>query len=152
VYRQESVKAAFVLRFSGYVTWSGKDLPGDKFTIAVLGADDVVQDLQTLAADYKVHGRPVEVRRVNSLHSATMAQIVYVGTNRRGDPRYELAPLAGKGVLIITDAQGALDAGSVINLLVVDQRIRFEVSLNGARSQGLKISSDLLALAARVVE
>jgi hypothetical protein len=29
VYRQESVKAAFVLRFSGYVTWSGKDLPGD---------------------------------------------------------------------------------------------------------------------------
>jgi hypothetical protein len=118
----------------------------------VLGADDVVQDLQTLAADYKVHGRPVEVRRVNSLHSATMAQIVYVGTNRRGDPRYELAPLAGKGVLIITDAQGALDAGSVINLLVVDQRIRFEVSLKGARSQGLKISSDLLALAARVVE
>jgi hypothetical protein len=34
----------------------------------------------------------------------------------------------------------------------VDQRVRFEISLANARRVGLDISSDLLALAVRVLE
>jgi hypothetical protein len=128
------------------------NLPQDRFTIAVFDADEVAEALRALTAGGTVHGRTVEVRRVTNLNGAAAAQVVFVGGNRRGDLRHQLAPLAGKGVLVITDAEGALDAGSVINLLVADQRVRFEVSLKCARGQGLRISSDLLAVAARVVE
>jgi hypothetical protein len=59
-----------------------------------------------------------------------------------------LAPMAAsQGVLLVTDYQGALDDGSAINLLVIDHRVRFEVSLDATERAGLKLSSRMLAVA-----
>ncbi len=39
-YAEDSVKAAFVLRFAAYVQWPEEEVHGDHFTIAVLGASN----------------------------------------------------------------------------------------------------------------
>ena len=150
VYSAESVKAAFIIRFAGYVTWPEEFLPIVKFTVAVLGAQDLASNLQNLLAGRALLNRPVQVRQVASVREAADAQILVVGADHRGDLRTLLAPLAGHGVLIVTDEDGGLAAGSTINLLVAEQRVRFEISLEAARRDHLKISSDLLALAVMV--
>jgi uncharacterized protein DUF4154 len=59
-----------------------------------------------------------------------------------------LAPVAQRhGVLLVTDYEGALDDGSAINLVVIENRVRFEVSLDATDKSGLKISSRMLAVA-----
>lgn len=146
----DSVKAAFVVRFAGYVTWPQESLPPDRFVIAVLGAPEVAQNLQSLLAGRTLLKRPVQVREAGSLRAAADAQILYVGSGHRGNRRTLLAPLQGRSTLVITEELAGLAAGSAINLLVVDQRVRFEISLEAARRAGLSISSDLLALALRV--
>jgi hypothetical protein len=40
--------------------------------------------------------------------------------------------------------------GSVLNFVIVDKRVRFEISLTAAERAGLKISSELLSVAVRV--
>jgi hypothetical protein len=50
-------------------------------------------------------------------------------------------------VLLVTDFDGALDHGSVINLVIVENRMRFEVSLEAAERSALKLSSRMLAVA-----
>ena len=45
---------------------------------------------------------------------------------------------------------GAIDVGSVINFVLVDNRVRFEISVGNAERHGLKVSSRLLAVAQRV--
>jgi hypothetical protein len=53
-------------------------------------------------------------------------------------------------VLVVTETGNALDLGSVINFRAINQRIRFEVSLDSADRSGLKLSSRLLAVAVHV--
>jgi hypothetical protein len=48
---------------------------------------------------------------------------------------------------VITESDDGLDQGSVINLVVVDGRVRFEVALDAAERAGLKLSSRMLAVA-----
>jgi YfiR/HmsC-like len=58
--------------------------------------------------------------------------------------------VAGRPVLVVTNADGGLDAGSSVNFLLIDQRVRFEISLDAAQGSGLRVASELLAVAIRV--
>jgi hypothetical protein len=145
-----SVKAAFVLRFAGYVEWPQESVPEKSFTIAVLGASEVALRLQMLTVGRTIMNRPVQVRRIARIQDAGAAQIVYIGADRGGDLRSLLAPLRDNCILAISSEDNGLAAGSTINLLLADQRVRFEVSLLAAREAGLRISSELLSLAVRV--
>ena len=53
-------------------------------------------------------------------------------------------------VLIVTDWDDALVEASMVNFVIVDGRVRFEVRLDAAREAGLKLSSRLLAVAQQV--
>jgi hypothetical protein len=149
-YSEESVKAAFVLRFTGYVTWPSPPTPTTPFRIAVLGDHAIATRLQSLVENRSLGARPIDVRQITSLAEARDAQLLYVGARRSGDLPALLHGLRDRNVLTITDVPDGLDAGSIINLLNIDQRVRFEVSMDAARRAGLSISSELLSLAVRV--
>jgi hypothetical protein len=53
-------------------------------------------------------------------------------------------------VLLVTEWPGALEQGSMINFLLSDGRVRFEVALDKADAGRLRISSRLLAVAVSV--
>jgi hypothetical protein len=62
-----------------------------------------------------------------------------------------LSALRGRSVLTVGDSQGFVDAGGMIELLVEDERMRFEVNLHAANEARLKISAKLLSLAKAVL-
>ena len=150
VYSESAVKAAFVLRFAGYVEWTSDALPPREFRIAVLGDPAVAASLEALAAGRILSGRAVHVRAVSSVAQAMDAQVLVIGTTRRGGLASLLRPLAGQAMLIVTGEDDALAAGSVINFLKDGSRMRFEISLPAARRMGLRVSSELLSVAVRV--
>lgn len=149
-YSESAVKAAFVLRFAGYVEWPQQTDTTAPFVIAVLGDASLASNLEGLGEDRSIAGRPVQVRRVDSAGAARDAQVLVVGSTRRGSLRTLLRPLTGSSVLVVSAEEDALAAGSVINFLKEQDRMRFEVSLPAARRMGLRISSELLSVAARV--
>jgi hypothetical protein len=53
-------------------------------------------------------------------------------------------------ILTVTESPAALDAGSIINFMIEQERVRFEISLPAAERSGLRVSSRLLAVARRV--
>jgi hypothetical protein len=53
-------------------------------------------------------------------------------------------------VLAISDADGALELGSMINFRLVDARVRFEVALDPVRRSGLELNTRLLSVAIAV--
>ncbi|MEO8314274.1 MAG: YfiR family protein [Pseudomonadota bacterium] len=150
MHAEDAVKAAFVLRFAGYVEWPEAAAAAGSFNIVVLGDSELALHLQTLAAGRSVMNRPIQVRRIASIKDAGDAQVLYIGSDRRNPIRDLLPSIAGRSVLVVSDEDNALDSGSTINLRTADQRVRFEVSLPSARQAHLRISSDLLALAVRV--
>jgi len=146
------IKAAFVYKFLGYVEWRAGALgdAGAPIVIGVIGANDVAESLRALTAGRAVGDRPVEVRRLRPGESIADVHLLFVG--RAESSRIPaLATLAQqRGTLLVTDSEGALDDGSMINLLVRQNRVRFEVSLDAAEKAGLKLSSRLLGIALTV--
>lgn len=148
-YPEPSVKAAFLLRIAEYVQWPAP--PAGDFVIAVLDRGDMADRVQALVAR-PLLGRPVRVRRVRTIEEAVGAQMLYVGNDRRRDLRTLLRSLPARGLLVVSDQEDGLAAGSAINFLLADGRVRFEVSLDAARRAGLNINADLLSVATRVAQ
>lgn len=143
-----TVKAVFLYRFAGYVQWPNSS--SGPFTIAVIGAPDVAAQLAQLLPDHPIQGRRAQVRAIDRVSELRDAQILYIGPDYHGNLRSLIAPLAGRPVLVVTDAPDGLSAGGTVNFLIEQQHVRFEVSTAAARRAGLRISSDLLAVAVRV--
>jgi uncharacterized protein DUF4154 len=148
-YREDAVKAAFLYRFTGYVDWPIDEATPEQFTIAVLGADAVAAELAKLLPGHDVDGLPTRVRQVRSIKEIGNAQMLYIGPEYSGDMRAAINAVP-RHVLVVTDSGEGLDDGSAVNFLLVDRRVRFEISLDAADHAGLKVSSELLSVAARV--
>jgi hypothetical protein len=153
VVSEERVKAAFLYKFAGYVEWPPEALPplGSPFTIGVVGAVPLAEELREAVKGRTALDLPIAVKRLRPGDALLGVQILFVGKDQR-ERLEELAPRAQRrGILTVTESEGALEAGSVINFLVSDQRVRFEISLASAGPSGLRLSSRLLEVAARVL-
>ena len=146
---ESSVKAAFVFKFAGYVEWT-MPASSSAFVIGVAGSDEIAEELERLVPGRVIGGRPVSVRRVRDLDAVKGLQVLFVG---RAEPNARTLIRAAReqAVLTVTEVDRWLELGSVINLLPVEDRIGFEVSLDAGDRSGWKISSRMLAVARRVV-
>ena len=61
--------------------------------------------------------------------------------------RHALKLVKGKSILTIGESENFIDLGGIINFLIIDGKVRFEIDHEAARRSNLKVSSDLLALA-----
>ena len=150
--RERRVKAAFIFKFAGFVEWPETAFPQPftAVTIAVIGDDELAAELSAITAGRAVEGRPLTILKTRSLEAVADAHMVFVG--RAEIARLpQLAKLArARPVLILTDAPNALAQGSMINFMLVEQRVKFEIHLEEAERHGLKLSSRLLAVAQSV--
>ena len=148
---EHEVKAAFLFKFLDYVEWPASALgAASPIVVGVLGSDAIADDLRAIVARRRSGQHPVEVRRVDMTDALDGVNVLFVGAGAASAlPR--LAPAAHqRSVLVVTDFANALSQGSVINLVVAEDRVRFEVSLETAERNGLKLSSRLLSVALRV--
>ncbi|MFT3735615.1 MAG: YfiR family protein [Rhodocyclaceae bacterium] len=147
------IKAAFLYKFTGYVTWpSGAfDQADAPFVIAVMQADDIAAELDKLTSGRNVNGHNVVVRRLTAGEATTGAQVLFIGSAASARINRALAATRALPVLTITELDESPIQASVINFVVVDEQVRFDVSLPVAERNMLKISSRLLAVARQVV-
>lgn len=149
---EHRVKAAYLYKFGGYIEWpeeafANADSP---FVIGVLGADALAEELARIAQGRKFGQRAIVVRKLRDGDPLSGVHVLYVGHTDPQRAAGVLSALRGQPVLTVTASDELGSAGSVINFIVVDNRIRFDVSLAPADRQRLKISSLLLAVARRV--
>jgi hypothetical protein len=146
------VKAAFLYKFIGYIDWPAASFarPDTPVTIAVVGADALAAELAQAVAGRTANDRPVTVRRLKPGDSLDGIHVLFVG--RAESPRLaQLAQAAqARSILTVTESDGALAQGSIINFVVAERRVRFEIALDSAEKSRLKLSSRLLAVAQQV--
>ena len=150
VYSAERVKAAFLYHFSTYVNWPQTAEAADTFTIAVLGADRVAAELEQFLPGHTIQGRPMQVRRLRSLAELAGDEVLFIGAEEDEELREHLAEIASRPLLVVTDTPDGLRDGAMINFRIVDDRVRFEISLRAAQNAGLELSSRLLSAAMSV--
>jgi hypothetical protein len=147
------VKAAFVCKFASYVEWPSQSFahPEDPVVIGVIATDAVFEELSRTAGALSVEGRRLVVRKVTRSEPVVGAHLVYI--TRSGDDQLAetLAMLKGQPVLAVTESSRGPALGSMINFVVVDDKVRFDVSPQTAEASQLRISARLLGVARSVV-
>ena len=152
---EAKVKAAFLLRFGQFVVWPREVLPqaDTPLVIGVAGADDVAAELSRQAATGRAApGRRVAVRNLRAGQEVPAVHVLFVGADEAGRIAQYAAAIRGRGILLVTESPGALEHGSMINFVVADRRVKFEIALEPAEKAGLALSSRLLAVALRVLK
>lgn len=150
VYAPENVKAAFLYHFATYVNWPEDATSDDVFRIAVIGADAVADELEEFLPGRTLKGLPMEVRRLGSIEDLGEDEVLFIGRRENWHLEKLLDAVASRPVLVVTDEPDGLREGATINFRIVDERVRFEISLRAAQRSGLELSSRLLSAAMSV--
>lgn len=149
---EQRVKAAFLYQFAGYVEWPPNAFAqaAAPITIAVLGADTLAAELGQIVAGRTVGGRAVAVKRVKPGESLAGVHVLFIGREESARLGQVAQAAQTRSILTVTESDGALTRGSMINFVLVDRRVRFEIGLDSAEKGGLRLSSRLLAVAQQV--
>lgn len=146
------VKAAYLYKFANYVDW-----PDDAFrdavqpiVIGVFGADALAAELKNLVRGKRVKGRAFLVRRLRAGDDPRDLHILFLGGTERDAGAGMLAAVGDRKVLTVSDSAWAFTSGSMVNLVIVDQRVRFEVAMPPVQRSGLRLSALMLTAAYRV--
>ncbi len=149
-YSEDAVKAAYLYRFTQYIEWPEAASAAEPFTIAVLDAPGVAAELRRILPNHRIKNSAAQVREIARAQDLGSAQMLYIGSAQIDRVRTAIAALAARPVLVVTDSEQGLAAGSILNFVMLEHRVRFEVSLIAADRSQLRISAELLGVATRV--
>jgi hypothetical protein len=149
---EAQIKAAFICKFGNYVEWPARDKrpDGAAFVIGAVTSAKVVDALNRAATGQAVNGRPIVVRKLAKGDPVDDLAVIYVARAQSAELAEVLAAVRGRPILTITESEEASASGSMVNFVVVDDRVRFDIALQPAEHSSLKISGRLLALARKV--
>jgi YfiR/HmsC-like len=154
------IKAGFIYNFANLVQWPSSSFaqPDSPITIVILGEDHFGSTLDRALDGKKVNARSFVIKRAKSVSELQRAlgpqkecQILYVSSSEMPHLSEAIQMLKGVPVLTIGETPGFAKSGGIINLVLEDNKVRFEVNVTAAKEADLNISSRLLALA-RIVQ
>lgn len=146
------VKAVYLFNFGKFVEWPATAIKGDTFTICVLGEDPFGRALDATLAGEAIDNRKLVARRITSVRDATDCQILFVSASEAPRVADIVASLSKSGTLTVSDMPGFTSKGGMIQFVLTENKVRFDVNLTAAEKEGLTISSQLLKVAANVTK
>jgi hypothetical protein len=146
---ERKVKAAFLYKFLGYTEFPAAALgdAGAPVVIGVVDADDLAAELTRIVSGRTVQSRPIMVKVFRDQEPPAGVHLLFVGGQDAQRVRAVLRSAQPAPMLLVTEAEDGLRQGSVINFRIVEERVRFDVSLEAADKHSVKLSSRLLTVA-----
>jgi YfiR/HmsC-like len=143
------IKAAFVYNFAKFVEWPTQALaaPTSPMVIGMLGENVFHGDLEKTIRGKAINDHPLQFKKFDSVAEATNCQVLFIGPSEKKHLPKILESLRGTSVLTVSETDEFIENGGMINLVIVDNRVRFQINNEAAKKAGLTISSKLLSLA-----
>jgi hypothetical protein len=146
------VKAAFLAKFGSFVEWPAAAFatPASPLQLCVLGEDPFGAALDRAAGGQQAAGRAIEVKRLKAVRADAGCHILYIAPSEAPRIAQVTEALRGSAVLTVSDVKAPAGASGIINFVVKDERVRFDIDDEAAAQNKLSISSKLLGIAVNV--
>lgn len=147
-----SVKAAIVHKIAKFVSWpdSRFEESGQPLRFCVLGDSMTLQAFEKLS-NRLIHGRPMRVLPAPDPSAvASTCDVLYFNGVQQQSADIWIASVKGHPVLTFGNAGEFGDQGSIVTMTVRRNKVRFSIDLDANKDTGLRISAQLLQLAATV--
>ena len=165
------IKAAFLFNFIKFVDW-----PEDKWaqdnetvTIGIIGEDPFDAIFEPLKSkqvkgkrvivkhfagfkELKKTGRKDKAGLRRQIEALRKCHVLFICSSEKDSLAEIIEALHGFHVLTVSETADFLETGGIINFLMKDKKVAFEINITAARQADLTIRSRFLRLAERVVE
>ncbi len=141
------VQASYIYNISKLVEWKEASLKNGPFIISVLGSSNLYQELVKKYAEKSIGKQPIEVRKLPRSADVEQCHVLFVAHSELALLPAIYKNLDKRSTLVITEYPDALEDGSVVNFVRVDNTVKYEISLVNARKHKLEVGSTLVQLA-----
>ncbi|MDJ0794746.1 MAG: YfiR family protein [Woeseiaceae bacterium] len=147
-----NVMAAIVHKIVKFVNWPEQRFaaPDDRLRFCVVG-DDGIREAFEVLSERRIHGRQLSVRTVTEPEEVAMTcDVLYLAGDEHHSDEVWLDAVAGHPVLTFAEAGHFGGDGSIVSMTVRRDKVRFSINLDANKGSQLRISAQLLQLAAQV--
>ena len=143
---QYPIISAYIYNFTQFTTWPS-DAVKDTFTVCVLGRDPFGTYLAPLKSR-TVNNKNIIIRHYDRYVGAVSAcNVLFVADSERADVETIVTALKGAPVLTMSDIDGFVDRGGMVEFGKKDLKIGIKIGLKSVQNAGIAISSKLLRIA-----
>ncbi|MEQ1517497.1 MAG: YfiR family protein [Usitatibacteraceae bacterium] len=148
------VKAAFLFNFALFTQplAAPPATPVDPvapYRMCILGKDPFGSAAKSLSTR-KIVGRPIVVKPVGANDDLKQCQLIFMPEAERDSARRTAAAVNGLPIITVGEFRDFPAGGTVFNLMVIDDKVAFQVNTQAARTQQLEVSAKLTRLATSV--
>ncbi|MGB8225880.1 MAG: YfiR family protein [Sedimentisphaerales bacterium] len=165
--REYQIKAAFLYNFLMFVDWPPEKMGGsaDPIIIGIMGNDPFENAFEPIK-DKQVNNRSVIVKRFKGLEELKKSSeaernkaiediekchLLYICRSEQAVMNEITALIKDSNVLMVGSMGKFLESNGMINFVLEEDKVRFEINLTAARQAKLQIRSQLLRLAKKVI-
>lgn len=169
--REYQIKAAFLYNFIKFVDWP-KEKTADSnepIIIGIIGKDPFGNAFEPIK-DKPVKGKKLIInwfkgfeepkksgekdksKLQREIEALRKCHLLFICSSEKENFEEIIETLKGSSVLTVEETAGFLESGGIINFVMEEKKVRFEINNAAAKRAKLKIRSQLLRLAKRVVE
>ncbi len=148
--QEAKYKASFTLSFIRYIGWPEASTKGD-FVIGVLRNTEIADMLKAQASGKKFGFQDVIIKEFKNVEEITACQVIFISSNINFSRNAsQIMQKIGENALIIGENEGAINYGAMINFVIREDKLKFEISKSNASKAGLQISSKLGTMASAI--
>ena len=148
--RAYAIKAGFIYNFTRFIKWpSPSKFNGSNknYNICVVGDNPFGSILERLEQKHRNKQRPLKINLDVSQGKFQECHILFVSFSERFNIEKIVKQTKDLQVLTVGDTEGYAERGIDINLVVADNKVKFEISKQCLDEKRFKVSSELYDLA-----
>lgn len=150
---ESQVKAVYLYNFGKFVHWPADRAPHpDSLAICVFGKDPLGPVLDSTVAGESIDGKKITVSRPSRIQDTGECNILFISSSEEDHLAPILSMARRAGVLTVSDMPRFAEHGGVIEFVMQEGKIRFQVNRAAAEQSGLALSSQLLKVASKVID
>jgi hypothetical protein len=145
------IKAAYVYNFGRFARWPDTLEDEGTFAICIVGTDFMGPTLDAILSGEEIDGLPLVLRRLSSASdSVDTCRILFISRSEESRLDRILGIVGTLPILTVSDVPGFARRGGMIEFVLDDNRVRFEIDADRVDRNGLALASELLRVASAV--
>lgn len=164
--KEYQIKAAFLYNFIQFVDWPKEKVADSNqpIIIGIIGKDPFGSVFESLKSK-KIKGKGVVIRRLKTfkelkkngkledkINELKKLHVLFICSSENKNLKQIIDLIKTDNILTVGETDDFLENGGIINFVLEEKKVRFEINLDAANTSNLKISSQLLRLAEKVIQ
>jgi TonB family protein len=144
------IKAAYLYNFAKLAQWPAEVLPGSNSTLTfcvVGGDDDFVTVLRTTMAGKSIGAHSLTVKAASAASDLKSCQVVFLRASESARAPEVISDLRDSGALLVGEDGDFLASGGMVNLVLQDGKIRFQVNTSALERAHIQYDTSFFAMA-----